>query len=123
MVPVISFRVAILREQFARSLLKEESRPIVLHFFSSSGRMEMTTFARLFGMSLLAFALVGGTVSAQGWQHLGSVQSVEKLKDGVELTAGAAKVRVTVFREGVFRVRVTPNGTFPKDFSWAVIES
>jgi alpha-glucosidase len=60
---------------------------------------------------------------AQGWQHIGNVQKVDKLPDGVELTAGKAKVRVTVFREGVFRVRVAPTGTFPKDFSWAVIES
>ena len=60
---------------------------------------------------------------AQGWQHIGSVQKVEKLPDGVELTSGKAKVRVTVFREGIFRVRVAPAGTFPKDFSWAVIES
>ncbi len=83
----------------------------------------MKTLVRRVAMGLLAFALVCGTVSAQGWQHLGSVQSVEKLKDGVELTAGAAKVRVTVFREGVFRVRLAPSGAFPKDFSWAVIES
>ena len=60
---------------------------------------------------------------AQGWQHVGGVQKVEKLPDGVELTSGKAKVRVTVFREGIFRVRVAPAGTFPKDFSWAVIES
>jgi len=60
---------------------------------------------------------------AQGWQHIGSVQKVEKLSDGVELTAGKAKVRVTVFRDGIFRVRVAQTGTFPKDFSWAVIET
>jgi alpha-glucosidase len=60
---------------------------------------------------------------AQGWQHLGNVQKVEKLTDGLELTAGKAKVRVTVFREGIFRVRVAPAGAFAKDFSWAVIES
>jgi len=60
---------------------------------------------------------------AQGWQHVGGVQKVEKLPDGVELTSGKAKVRITVFREGIFRVRVAPAGTFPKDFSWAVIES
>jgi alpha-glucosidase len=62
-------------------------------------------------------------VPAQGWQHVGKVQRVEKLKDGVELTAGTAKVRVTVFRDGVFRVRLAPNGIFPKDSSWAVIAS
>ena len=27
------------------------------------------------------------------------------------------------FRDGIFRVRVAPTGLFPKDFSWAVIES
>jgi alpha-glucosidase len=59
--------------------------------------------------------------SAQGWQHLGQVQKVEKLVDGVELTAGTAKVRVTAVNDGTFRVRAAPDGNFPKDFSWAVI--
>src|ERR1700752_5184750 len=74
---------------------------------------------------LLALCAVTAPVAlfAQGWQHIGSVQKVEKLPDGVELTAGKAKVRVTAFREGVFRVRVAPSGAFPKDFSWAVIEA
>ena len=83
----------------------------------------MTGVARHIGIGLLACALGGGTVIAQGWQHVGKVQRVEKLKDGVELTAGTAKVRITAFRDGVFRVRLAPSGTFPKDSSWAVIES
>src|SRR6266852_2568021 len=85
--------------------------------------MNMTGFARSIGFGLLGSALGCGLGVAQGWQHLGKVQRVEKLKDGVELTAGGAKVRIAVFRDGVFRVRVAPNGTFPKDSSWAVIES
>jgi alpha-glucosidase len=85
--------------------------------------MNMTGFARHIGVGLLASALGSGIAVAQGWQHVGKVQHVEKLKDGVELTAGAAKVRVTVFRDGIFRVRVAPNGNFPKDFSWALIAS
>jgi alpha-glucosidase len=85
--------------------------------------MDMTGFARRIGMGLVALALWCGTTAAQGWQHLGKVQRVDKLKDGVELTAGAAKVRVTAFRNGVFRVRLAPNGSFAKDHSWAVIES
>jgi alpha-glucosidase len=81
-----------------------------------------TTLRRL--LPALFFALYAPVaLLAQGWQHIGNVQKVEKLPDGVELTAGKSKVRVTVFREGVFRVRVAPAGTFPKDFSWAVIES
>jgi len=38
---------------------------------------------------------------AQGWQHMGAVQKVEKLPDGLELTSGKAKVRLTVFRWSV----------------------
>jgi alpha-glucosidase len=85
--------------------------------------MDMRGFARRIGVWLLASALGCGTAFAQGWQHIGKVQRVEKLKDGVEITAGAAKVRVTAFRDGIFRVRVAPDGNFPKDFSWALIES
>jgi alpha-glucosidase len=83
----------------------------------------MKGLARRIGIGLLASALGCGFALAQGWQHLGKVQRVERLKDGVDLTAGAAKVRVTVFRDGIFRVRVAPDGSFPKDFSWALIES
>ena len=82
----------------------------------------MRVFARRIGMGLLACALGGGAALAQGWQHIGKVQRVERLKDGIELTAGTAKVRVTVFRDGIFRVRLAPDGNFPKDFSWAMIE-
>jgi alpha-glucosidase len=41
----------------------------------------------------------------------------------VELVAGQARVRITSVRDGVVRVRVAPDGTFPSDISWAVIES
>jgi alpha-glucosidase len=83
----------------------------------------MNALARRTGTGLLVYALGAGAAPAQGWQHLGKVQRVEKLKDGVELTAGTAKVRVRVFRDGIFRVRLAPDGNFPKDFSWALIES
>jgi alpha-glucosidase len=75
----------------------------------------------------LVLAVVGCAAASiscgQGWQHVGNVQRADKLPDGIELTAGKVKVRVTVFRDRVFRVRVAPNGAFPKDFSWAVIEA
>ena len=82
----------------------------------------MKMFARRMGMGILVYALGGGATLAQGWQHVGKVQSVERLKDGAELTAGVAKVRVTAFRSGIFRVRLAPDGKFAKDYSWAVIE-
>jgi alpha-glucosidase len=83
----------------------------------------MSRFARCAGVFLLLAGFSIGSAAASGWQHIGNVQRVEKLQDGVELTAGSAKVRITVFRDGVIRVRLAPQGTFPKDFSWAVIES
>ena len=83
----------------------------------------MPRLASWTGVVLLFCAISSGSTSATGWQHIGNVQQVEKLQDGVELTAGSAKVRITAFRDGVIRVRLAPQGSFPKDFSWAVIES
>jgi alpha-glucosidase len=85
--------------------------------------MDMTGLARRIAIGMLASAVGCGFAFGQGWQHLGNVQRVEKLKDGVELTAGVAKVRIAAFRDGIFRVRVAPDGNFPKDFSWALNES
>jgi alpha-glucosidase len=64
-----------------------------------------------------------GAGYAQGWQHVENVERVEKRPDGVELISGGAHVRVTVFRPGIFRVRMTTDGNFPTDCSWAVIET
>src|ERR1700686_1559144 len=81
----------------------------------------MLVFARRPTLTLLALAFCATCSPAQGWQHVGAVQRVESLKDGVELTAGRAKVRITAFNDSVIRVRVAPQGNFPKDSSWAVI--
>jgi len=73
--------------------------------------------------SVLAGTLCFGLpCHAHGWQHLRDVQSVERRGDGVEVLAGKARVCVTAFREGVFRVRMAPNRPFMKDFSWAVVQ-
>lgn len=83
----------------------------------------MSGLLRRCGFLLVPAVLMAVGAHGQGWQHISSVQHVDKLPDGLELTAGQAKVRITAFREGVFRVRVAPSGQFPKDFSWAVIQS
>jgi alpha-glucosidase len=66
--------------------------------------------------------LLGSPVQGAGWNHVGNVDQVRELKDGVELSAGQAKVRVTFFRGDIIRVRVAANGVFPKDISWAIIQ-
>jgi alpha-glucosidase len=74
-------------------------------------------------MGVLVCVFLASNAMAAGWQHIGNVQRVEKLPDGVELTAGSSKVRITLFRDGIIRVRLAPQGSFPKDFSWAIVES
>jgi alpha-glucosidase len=91
---------------------------------TAPGKILGATLARLAPAALFAAAVVFPiSAFAQGWKHLGAVQHVEKLPNGVELSAGTAKVRVTSFRDGIVRVRVAPQGHFPKDSSWAVIET
>jgi alpha-glucosidase len=79
-------------------------------------------FKRLL-LFLPIFFFVCAPSHATGWEHIGNVQKVERLKDGVEITAENAKVRVSFFRDGIVRVRVAHHGVFPKDYSWAVIEA
>jgi alpha-glucosidase len=87
----------------------------------------MRPVVRCMGVGLLVCALGSAPGLAQGWQHIGKVVGVDTIKeglqDGVELTAGQTRVRVTQFYNGVIRVRVAPNGHFPKDFSWALAET
>src|SRR5713226_7564925 len=92
-------------------------------FFPHPGRMNMTGFVRRIAIGVLASTTGCGLAAAQGWQHIGKVQRVERIQDGVELTAGAAKVRITQGCNGVRRVRVAPDGHFPKDASWALFET
>src|SRR5438094_4201955 len=84
--------------------------------------MDMTGIVPRIGTALLAAVLGCAIAVAQGWQHLGKLQRVEKLKDGVELTAGGANVGLTVFRDDVFRVLLAPNGAFAKGSSLAAIQ-
>jgi alpha-glucosidase len=83
----------------------------------------MASFATRVATALLFCAICCFGNRAQGWHHLGDVQDVETLKDGMILTAGTARVRITAVRDGIVRVRVAPNGKFPKDFSWAVAQA
>ena len=86
----------------------------------------MRPLVRSTGTGLLLCAMAGAGVSAQGWHPIGKLERVEVFKDGIqegaELTAGEAKVRITRVYDGIVRVRVAPNGHFPKDFSWALAE-
>jgi alpha-glucosidase len=82
----------------------------------------MNSSARRSLFLFIFLCFVSTSLPAQGWHHLGKVDRVEKQPAGVDLTSGNAKVRITFVRDGIARVRVAPNGTFPKDQSWAIVE-
>src|SRR5262245_51992556 len=83
----------------------------------------MTKYAHwLLGMLLAVPALHAADV-ATGWQHIGALTHVGTVPGGVEVEAGRARVRVLAISDSVIRVRLSPDGSFPPDFSWAVGDS
>jgi alpha-glucosidase len=83
----------------------------------------MYVHARRCALVLVFLGFSSLPAGSQGWQHVGAVQHVDRLRDGVELTVGHAKIRITAFNDAVIRVRVAPQGVFPSDSSWAVIQN
>lgn len=80
--------------------------------------MKVMGWARV---AALLFA-VTGSANAAGWRHLGDAGRVERKDDGVVVASGAARLRVSAYADGVFRVRLAPDGRFGADASWAVVE-
>jgi alpha-glucosidase len=74
-----------------------------------------------FLLSIFSVSLLTLPCSAQRWESLGAVSSAQKLPNGIELTAGKAKIAVTAISSSVLRIHVAQNGSFPKDTSWAVL--
>ncbi len=57
------------------------------------------------------------------WQTIGPVTGWKAREDGLDLTAGAAAVRIRAVDPGIIRVRCSPSGEFTPDSSWAVLPS
>ena len=60
-------------------------------------------------------------VAADHWQALGNVTAVKQIPLGVEVNAGAARVRLEAVTPDIIRVRYAPNGNFPADHSFAIV--
>lgn len=69
---------------------------------------------------LFFLLLFVGSASAE-WHSVGDVSGAEFKPHMIMLQAGTARVQIIAVSDSVIRVRVSPNGVFPKDFSWAVI--
>jgi len=50
-----------------------------------------------------------------------TITGSHSLRDGVEIQAGTASLRIIALRDDILRVRVAPDGAFPEDDSWAVL--
>jgi alpha-glucosidase len=77
----------------------------------------------LFGaiIAALGFASAQAAPPSQSGTTLNAVTSSQPLRDGIEIKAGAASLRITALRDDILRVRIAPDGAFPEDSSWAVL--
>jgi alpha-glucosidase len=72
-------------------------------------------------LSILVLLLSCASYGQSQWHALGDVTSVEKLSNGVELSASPSRVRVTALSPNVVRLRYSAQGSFPADQSFAVL--
>src|SRR5712671_2937444 len=75
--------------------------------------------------AIAAFALISAQAQTASASHpriaLETVTGSQSLRDGIEIQAGTASLRITALRDDILRVRVAPGGALPEDSSWAVL--
>ncbi len=82
------------------------------------GKIIMRPASRLFLYTLLFSSIF--PAQAQ-WHPISDVSAVQSFPNGVELSAGAAHVRIVALSPNVVRLRYAEQGTFPTDESFAVL--
>ncbi|HVJ07176.1 MAG TPA: TIM-barrel domain-containing protein [Acidisarcina sp.] len=73
------------------------------------------------GIFSFAAAQTAASVSPQPRVEIEAVTSTQPLRDGIQIQAGAAQIRITALRDDILRVRVAPGAALPEDASWAVL--
>ena len=84
----------------------------------------MHSSCKRFVALLFVVVTTPGFVFSQTSQPNTSLEAVtgsQTLRDGIEVQAGSASVRITALRDDIVRVRITPGKNFPEDASWAVL--
>src|SRR6266567_7422457 len=74
----------------------------------------------LFGIIILAASSSLAQTAPPSEIIVGAITSSQALRDGVEIQAGSAMLRITALRDDIVRVRISP-GALPEDASWAVL--
>ncbi|HEX3354040.1 MAG TPA: TIM-barrel domain-containing protein [Terriglobales bacterium] len=75
----------------------------------------------LFGAGIASGSGQAQTAAASQAVTLDAVTNSQTRRDGIDIQAGPASLRITALRDDILRVRVAPGGTFPEDASWAVL--
>ncbi len=87
----------------------------------------MYSSCQRFVVFLFAVAIIPGfvfsqtTAASQPNASLDAVTRSQPRRDGIEVQAGAASLRITALRDDIIRVRITSGKHFPEDASWAVL--
>jgi len=86
----------------------------------------MQPSCRLFLVLMLGFfvaltLIASAQTTASSTLALDAATGSQPLRDGLEIHAGAAILRITALRDDILRVRIAPDGTLPEDASWAVL--
>jgi alpha-glucosidase len=68
-----------------------------------------------------ALLLASLSLAHAQWRSLGDVSSAQKLENGVEISAGPARLRVLALSPNVVRLRYSTQSSFPPDESFAVL--
>ncbi len=69
---------------------------------------------------VIAAAASAQTASSPSGTSLDAVTGSQPMRDGIEIQAGSAILRITALRDDIIRVRIAP-GALPEDASWAVL--
>ncbi len=70
---------------------------------------------------VLSSAAAPSATTSQASVTLEAVTSSQAQRDGIDVQAGSASLRITALRDDIVRVRIAPGSMFPEDSSWAVL--
>lgn len=73
-------------------------------------------------IAVVASISASGQPSSQPATTIAAVTGSQPLRDGVEIQAGSATLRITALGDDIIRVRISP-GPLPEDASWAVLSA
>jgi alpha-glucosidase len=87
---------------------------------SSFLRFPILAFTLAFTTSAFAFPAQSAS-QPQSNTAIEAVTSSQPLRDGIEIHAGTAILRITALRSDILRVRIAPDNVLPEDASWAAL--